>query len=363
MGWRPAAVNGRRCLCGRGRGCDCRFANYTAAARHCPQTRIRRHWAPGGWKRTETVTTRTNVNVGLRRTTMWGVELSARMVRSGRARWRCGRCEIGDRWATWLTRLRRFACRSSFRRSTRRTESKRLCGSAVALGPCEVLVVDGGSNDETMRLAESAGARTVPAERCRAAQQNVGAAAATGDVLLFLHADTWLPPEAGEQIRAEMADANQADTYDRSRRVSPTNRSARTVVSRIGMGKRATGAGVRFAVWRPGYFHTAGTCSTSWGGFPDVRLMEDLLLMRRARRVGRVALLPGPLHTSARRWRRYGVVLQTWRNWALLAAERLGASPDWLARFYPAHRAEAAANDAAQKARKPKKTNDGRQAG
>ena len=63
--------------------------------------------------------------------------------------------------------------------------------------------------------------------------------------------------------------------------------------------------------------------------------MEDLLLMREVRRRTKVVLLPGPLHVSARRWQKYGVLRQTLRNRLLLTAERVGISPDKLAAFYP----------------------------
>jgi hypothetical protein len=70
------------------------------------------------------------------------------------------------------------------------------------------------------------------------------------------------------------------------------------------------------------------------GGFPHVRLMEDVLLMRRLARHGRPAILPGPIRVSARRWETRGVARQTARNWILLTAHALGASPDRLATFY-----------------------------
>ena len=73
------------------------------------------------------------------------------------------------------------------------------------------------------------------------------------------------------------------------------------------------------------------------GGFPETRLMEDLLFGKALRRVGRPILLPGPIHVSARRWQRHGVVRQTLRNWALLTARSFGAPPDRLARYYPPH--------------------------
>ena len=70
------------------------------------------------------------------------------------------------------------------------------------------------------------------------------------------------------------------------------------------------------------------------GGFPDIPLMEDVRLMRRFRRISRPLLLPGPLAVDPRRWQRVGILRQTTRNWTLLAAEKLGVSPDRLATFY-----------------------------
>jgi GT2 family glycosyltransferase len=73
------------------------------------------------------------------------------------------------------------------------------------------------------------------------------------------------------------------------------------------------------------------------GGFPEVRLLEDVLFVRQLRRVGRLVLLPGPLYVSARRWQRHGVIWQTLRNWRILAAAKLGANPDRLSGLYPPH--------------------------
>ena len=73
------------------------------------------------------------------------------------------------------------------------------------------------------------------------------------------------------------------------------------------------------------------------GGFPEVPIMEDLQLSQQLRRIGRPVLLPGPLHVSARRWEKHGVLRQTMRNWSLLAAHRFGASPQRLAKYYAPH--------------------------
>jgi hypothetical protein len=71
------------------------------------------------------------------------------------------------------------------------------------------------------------------------------------------------------------------------------------------------------------------------GGFPETRLMEDLLLARELRRLGRLALLPARIYVSPRRWRHQGLLRQTLRNWALTAAAALGVGTETLARFYP----------------------------
>ncbi|MGE5193642.1 MAG: glycosyl transferase family 2, partial [Deltaproteobacteria bacterium] len=71
------------------------------------------------------------------------------------------------------------------------------------------------------------------------------------------------------------------------------------------------------------------------GGFPSLALMEDLFFMKRLRKEGRLALLDGPLHVSARRWEKQGVIRQTARNWTLTLLAHLGISPNRLANFYP----------------------------
>jgi hypothetical protein len=78
----------------------------------------------------------------------------------------------------------------------------------------------------------------------------------------------------------------------------------------------------------------------SLGGFPEVKLMEDLLLMKKARRISWPRLLDGPVFIDARRWRRHGVIRQTLRNWTLLTAYQFGWAPDSLASYYRRHDAD-----------------------
>ncbi|MEM8947368.1 MAG: TIGR04283 family arsenosugar biosynthesis glycosyltransferase [Planctomycetota bacterium] len=195
----------------------------------------------------------------------------------------------------------------------------------------EVVVADGGSTDGTQRIAAEFGALVVQGTRGRAAQLNLGAQHAAGEVLLFLHADNWLSAAAGQQIRSSLEEETISAGAFRQHieargylyRLLECGNAARVGWSGLAYGDQAI-------FMRRDVFGKLG-------GYPDVSLMEDLLLMRKFRKLGRVALLPGPVYVSPRRWQRKGVLLQTLRNWSLVTAERLGVSPNRLARFYPAH--------------------------
>jgi len=203
---------------------------------------------------------------------------------------------------------------------------------AWANGPHEVLVVDGGSRDETVAVAERQGARVIGGMRGRASQQNLGAREATGDVLLFLHADNLLEPDGVHQIARVLENPAVLGGAFRQQIAAPG------LLYRLlerGNALRARVFGLPYG--DQGIFLRREVFECL-GGFPEVSLMEDLLLMRKLRRRSRPVLLPGPLRVSPRRWQRYGVVRQTARNWSLLAAERLGVSPSSLSRFYPPHR-------------------------
>jgi rSAM/selenodomain-associated transferase 2 len=207
---------------------------------------------------------------------------------------------------------------------------QRAVNRAWALGPREVIVVDGESSDDTARRAQAAGAIVVFSSPGRARQQNAGAARAVGDVLLFLHADTWLAGDALAQIGRALTDPSRVGGAFRQR-IASASRAYRWLEK---------GNAYRVARWGlpygdQGIFVRRGVFA-EMGGFPEVGLMEDLLLWKRLRTVARPVLLPGPLHVSPRRWRRHGLVRQTVRNWVLLAALRLGVHPDRLARFYAA---------------------------
>ncbi len=200
---------------------------------------------------------------------------------------------------------------------------------ALALQPHEIVVADGQSQDGTSELARSAGATVVTSERGRGRQLNAGARAATGDALLFLHADCWLESQAAEQIEAALRDENVMGGAFRQQ-----IDDERPVFRWLESGNAARVRWYRMPYGDQGIFVRRSAFETV-GGFAEVRLMEDLLLMREFRRRGwRIEFLPGPIHVDPRRWLKHGVLRQTLRNWTLLAGLKLGISPDRLAKHY-----------------------------
>ncbi len=212
-------------------------------------------------------------------------------------------------------------------------EAERI-GSAVSraweTGPDEILVVDGGSTDETVCRAGAA-SRVMVTGRERALQQNAAACEAIGDVLLFLHADNWLDPSGVTQILQVLQ--NPIVQFG----------GFRQTIEATGSPYRLLERGNAYRVHRWGWVYgdqglfVRKSFFFSQGGFPRVPLMEDLIFSQHARRQSRPVLLPGRLHVSARRWQKHGVVRQTLRNWALISAYKLGISPNQLASFYALH--------------------------
>jgi rSAM/selenodomain-associated transferase 2 len=198
-------------------------------------------------------------------------------------------------------------------------------------GPHEVLVVDGGSSDETCRIA-AADAVLVHGPRGRAAQMNLGAARATGDALLFLHADCTL--EAGALAAVER-------TLDRRGVAAGCFRMA---VTAPGLVFRLIDAAATARVRLTGLIYgdqglfVRRDRFARLGGFPPVHFLEDVLFSTRLRRQGRIVVTAPRIFVSPRRWQRQGVLRQTFRNWALTALAAGGVSPDRLAPHYPAVR-------------------------
>lgn len=203
-----------------------------------------------------------------------------------------------------------------------------LIAATRQVGECEIIVVDGGSTDGTLERAASADI-VLSSEPGRARQQNAGAIASHGDVLLFLHADCQLPVGAFKAIRAAMQDERTVGGCFQQR-IEADGWAYRWL-------ERGNAGRVRWlgmAYGDQGIFIRRGVFE-ELSRFANVTLMEDVLLMKRLRRRGRLVLLDERLSVSARRWQRHGIVRQTLRNWLLLALALCGVSPNRLARFYP----------------------------
>lgn len=192
----------------------------------------------------------------------------------------------------------------------------------------EVVVVDGGSGDGTLERTAAHADVVIAAPRGRASQMNAGAARATGEILLFLHADTRLP---------EAADALIVDGLTRRRRgwgrfdVTITGRHPllRLIGCMMNVRSRLTG----IATGDQGIFVTR-SLFTAAGGYPEIALMEDIALCKRLKHFGPPLCIRHRLTTSGRRWERHGVLRTILLMWRLRLAYWLGADPGKLAMRY-----------------------------
>jgi rSAM/selenodomain-associated transferase 2 len=198
----------------------------------------------------------------------------------------------------------------------------------LPLGPSELFIVDGGSSDDTRAICRQFNVEVLTSPRGRAAQMNYGSRRATGDVLLFLHADTRLPPTAFNDIQAALSDPRfvggrfdiQLDGDHWMLRVIGATISLRSRLSKVGTGDQ--GIFVRREVFQ------------RMGGFPEIPLMEDIALCRALKRLGEVACLRSKVITSARRWESDGVWRTIFRMWMLKSLYLMGVSPHRLKRYY-----------------------------
>jgi rSAM/selenodomain-associated transferase 2 len=194
----------------------------------------------------------------------------------------------------------------------------------------EVIVSDGGSNDGTTDLAHPLADRIVTSPQGRATQMNRGAAAASGDILWFLHADTEVPAHAHTNLIAELTAGNRA--WGRFNiRLSGTHTLLRLIETMINLRSRLTGIATGdqgMFMWRQAFEEV--------GGFDEIPLMEDIAMSRKLKGLSRPLCLKQRIVSSSRRWEDQGIVKTIILMWRLRLAYFLGASPQTLAnRYYP----------------------------
>lgn len=201
--------------------------------------------------------------------------------------------------------------------------------SARAAGADEILVVDGGSCDQTVELSRECGALVIEGGSGRGPQMNAGAARASGDVLLFLHADCRLPAGVvGEVLKALQ---NDCVTYGCLRQRIDATRVSFRLLS-WGNAWRTKRLGW---VYGDQAMFVRRDAFEAVGGFPGIPLMEDLAISKKLRKAyGPPVVLDGPVVVSARRWQKQGVLYCTLRNWAFVVLFHLGVAPERLARWY-----------------------------
>ncbi|TVS11466.1 MAG: DUF2064 domain-containing protein, partial [Planctomycetaceae bacterium] len=196
----------------------------------------------------------------------------------------------------------------------------------------ETIVVDGGSCDGTDSLAVDQGALLIRSAAGRARQMNDGAQTATGDILLFLHADTRLPDRFDEQVRELLARPTVAGGAFRLR-IDGDRRAFRLIEWMVNLRSRWLHMpyGDQAIFLRSDMFRRLG-------GFPELPIMEDFEFIRRLRQHGTITIAPASVTTSSRRWEKLGPWKTTWINQRIILGYYLGISPDTLAKWYLVHR-------------------------
>ena len=216
-------------------------------------------------------------------------------------------------------------------------EEDGISASLEALAPMrargvELIVVDGGSTDRTIDRARPGADIVIASTPGRALQMNEGARRATGDVLLFLHADSRLPMNANALIENGLASTRRVwGRFD----VTITGRHALFPVIAGAMNMRSRLSGI--ATGDQAIFVKRAVFELI-GGYPAIALMEDIALTRALKRESRPACIANKVVTSGRRWEKHGVARTILLMWRLRLAYAFGANPDQLATRYVPHK-------------------------
>jgi len=190
----------------------------------------------------------------------------------------------------------------------------------------ELIIVDGGSSDASVCIAEKYG-RVLISGHGRAKQLNAGAAAATGDIFLFLHADIWLEPGALSAMEHAISSGYVGGGF--RQKIDGKNLLYRA----IEMAANLRGEYLKVFYGDSGIF-LARSDFQKIGGFPDVPILEEMGFSKKLRSLGKTTLVNPCIHLSARRWEANGIVRTTLNNWFITSLYFLGVSPEKLARLY-----------------------------
>lgn len=196
----------------------------------------------------------------------------------------------------------------------------------------EVIIVDGGSQDETVEIAKSLGVQVLFSLPGRARQMNAGAAAATGEILLFLHADTRLPEGFDTIIHQTLAAEGRSQNPIAGAfqlRIDASLKGLRLIEKLVNLRSR-----VFSLPYGDQAFFLKTAVFRDMGGFPDLPIMEDFELVRQLKRLGKIEIVPASVITSGRRWQKLGVVKTTLMNQWVIMAYFLGIPPAKIARWY-----------------------------
>ena len=192
----------------------------------------------------------------------------------------------------------------------------------------EVIVVDGGSQDNTAELAGSYAAKVIQTAPCKAIQMNAGARAATGAILVFLHADTLLPAGFHHQIVSALSQNGIVAGAFRLA-IDSTHVGIRFIEATTYLRSRC----LRLPYGDQALFMKKALFEEI-GGFPEMPIMEDFILVRRLKRKGKIVIVPKAVITSPRRWLRFGILRTSLINHLIVMAYYLGISPDRLSHWY-----------------------------
>ena len=190
----------------------------------------------------------------------------------------------------------------------------------------EVIVVDGGSHDNSLMLAQQSADKVIVSQPGRAIQMNSGAELATGDILLFLHADTILPEEV-ERILSEIEGDTFWGRFDV--RLSGRRFIFRIIEAMMNFRSRITSV----ATGDQAIFITTGLFEKA-GGYPEIALMEDIAISKQLSRVSRPVCVSNRVVTSSRRWEDRGIIKTILLMWKLRLYYFFGMSPQKISRMY-----------------------------